>query len=171
MEQEAVKQKLPYGMITTECEKNTITVTSYENRQIAGYFYNGFLDCGAYFTSEMQIIWLAENLLDAMAFPQCGVEYRKFDKPKRARAKRVEGSTMKEMVTKMIDAPEALNGKATFVIQVQFRQNATWQGTLQWVERGETRRFRSTLEMLMLMDEALNNVDDESYRWSDNTKE
>lgn len=45
--------------------------------------------------------------------------------------------------------------KATFIIQVQFRQNASWQGTITWAEKKKTMRYRSTLEMLKLMDSAL----------------
>lgn len=46
-------------------------------------------------------------------------------------------------------------GEATFVIHVQFRQNATWQGTIQWVDEKKEQHFRSTLEMLRLLDDAL----------------
>lgn len=46
-------------------------------------------------------------------------------------------------------------GKATFTIQVQFRQNATWQGTLAWMENKKVQQFRSVLEMVKLMDKAL----------------
>lgn len=56
-------------------------------------------------------------------------------------------------------AEEALrskNGeKATFTIQVQFRQNATWQGTIAWMENKKIQQFRSALEMIKLMDNAL----------------
>ena len=45
--------------------------------------------------------------------------------------------------------------KATFVIQVQFRRNATWRGTIQWVDQNKRQSFRSTLEMIRLIDEAL----------------
>ena len=155
MSESTANLRIPFGMITAECEKNTIKVTSYENKRMEGYFYNSFLDRGAWFESELQIIWLMENLLDALVFPQTGVEYRSFSKPKRGHAQKVEGNTMKEMITKKIDAPENLNERATFVVQVQFRQNATWQGTLHWVDRDKTQKFRSTLEMLLLMNEAL----------------
>lgn len=50
---------------------------------------------------------------------------------------------------------EKFGEQATFVVHVQFRQNATWQGTIQWLEEEKSRRFRSMLEMLKLMDEAL----------------
>ena len=45
--------------------------------------------------------------------------------------------------------------KVTFIIQVQFRQNATWQGTIRWADKKKAQRFRSTLEMIKLMDDAL----------------
>jgi hypothetical protein len=43
----------------------------------------------------------------------------------------------------------------TFVVQVQFQRNATWQGTIDWLDARKTQRFRSVLEMIKLMDEAL----------------
>jgi hypothetical protein len=43
----------------------------------------------------------------------------------------------------------------TFVIKVIYRQNATWQGSIQWIEGKQTQQFRSELEMLKLMDEAM----------------
>ena len=56
-------------------------------------------------------------------------------------------------------AEEALHSKngekATFTIQVQFRQNATWQGTIAWMENKKIQQFRSALEMIKLMDNAL----------------
>lgn len=42
-----------------------------------------------------------------------------------------------------------------FVVNVQFRRNATWQGTIKWAGQNEEQRFRSTLELLKIMDGAL----------------
>ena len=44
--------------------------------------------------------------------------------------------------------------KATFLIKVQYRQNATWQGEVTWVEKKETRQFRSALELIKMIDSA-----------------
>ena len=44
--------------------------------------------------------------------------------------------------------------KATFVIQVQYRQNATWQGQVVWSEKHERTPFRSELELIKLIDSA-----------------
>jgi len=47
------------------------------------------------------------------------------------------------------------NAKCTFEISVRFQQNATWQGVIHWIEKNQKQNFRSTLEMLKLMDEAI----------------
>ena len=46
-------------------------------------------------------------------------------------------------------------GKGTFVVQIQYRQHATWQGKVLWAEKNETVPFRSALELLKLIDGAL----------------
>jgi len=45
--------------------------------------------------------------------------------------------------------------KGTFEISVKFTQNSTWQGQIHWIEKNQKQNFRSALEMLKLMDEAL----------------
>ncbi len=51
--------------------------------------------------------------------------------------------------------------KATFTIQIKFTRNATWQGSISWLEEEKTQAFRSELEMLKLMTEAINISEDE----------
>ena len=42
--------------------------------------------------------------------------------------------------------------EATFYLKVLFRQNASWQGTVKWMETGQEEPFRSVLELLLMMD-------------------
>lgn len=61
-------------------------------------------------------------------------------------------------------------GGASFLIRIQFRQNASWQGTIQWLEEKKTRVFRSELELMMLINEAaekanLNGTETKIYTW------
>ena len=48
---------------------------------------------------------------------------------------------------------------AVFLLEIQHRQNATWQGSITWVERQNERQnkqyFRSALELIKLIDSAL----------------
>lgn len=54
------------------------------------------------------------------------------------------------------------SAKSTFVVQVQFCQNSSWQGTVAWAEQKKEQRFRSTLELIKLIDEALASERDEA---------
>jgi hypothetical protein len=50
----------------------------------------------------------------------------------------------------------AKEGKlATFSLRILFRQNASWQGSITWCEGRSEESFRSVLELLMLMNSAL----------------
>jgi hypothetical protein len=48
------------------------------------------------------------------------------------------------------------NKKETFIVKVEYSQNRSWQGQVIWAEEGRQVRFRSTLELLKLMNEAIN---------------
>jgi len=52
------------------------------------------------------------------------------------------------------------SSKGTFEISVKFMQNSTWQGQIHWVDKNKKQNFRSALEMLKLMDEALTGTED-----------
>jgi len=45
--------------------------------------------------------------------------------------------------------------ECSFLVQIQFRQNATWQGRIVWMEERKTIIFRSLLELMVLLEEAL----------------
>lgn len=46
-------------------------------------------------------------------------------------------------------------GQGSFLIQVLSQQNSTWQGTVTWTSTQETQPFRSVLELIKLIDSAL----------------
>lgn len=45
--------------------------------------------------------------------------------------------------------------KGTFIIQIKGLENNSWQGTVEWVETKQKIPFRSALEMIKLMDSAV----------------
>lgn len=55
--------------------------------------------------------------------------------------------------------------KCTFEVSVRFQQNATWQGQILWAEKNMKQSFRSVLEMLRLMDEALEGGSAKTISW------
>lgn len=50
---------------------------------------------------------------------------------------------------------EQRNGINKFLIVVEDRQNATWQGTITLPDQNRTTHFRSALELIKLMDEVI----------------
>ena len=45
--------------------------------------------------------------------------------------------------------------KTTFIVKVEFSENSSWQGKVIWAEENKTVRFRSALELIKLMEEAI----------------
>lgn len=45
--------------------------------------------------------------------------------------------------------------KGTFIIKIHECQNATWQGSVLWVEEQREQYFRSALELLKMIDGAM----------------
>lgn len=46
-------------------------------------------------------------------------------------------------------------GGSTFLIRIYFKRHANWQGTVQWLEANKTVSFRSVLELIALLNEAV----------------
>ncbi len=51
--------------------------------------------------------------------------------------------------------------RASFLVRILYRRNASWQGEIQWMEGQSTQRFRSALELVALMQEAMDQLDRE----------
>ena len=120
-----------------------VCVDSSEKGVWTGRYYNSSLKKGESFRSLVDFLMKMEKTLDQMYFPQSFSAVRRFTQ---------------EEETELIGASneECQTGKAaTFLIRILFRQNASWQGTVRWVETGQEESFRSVLELLLLMDSAV----------------
>ena len=49
--------------------------------------------------------------------------------------------------------------EATFVVRVNKCENGSWQGQVTWADRDEKLNFRSAIELVSIMDGALNSED------------
>ena len=58
-------------------------------------------------------------------------------------------------VQSAVEMTEHKGDLATFVVHVQYRQNATWQGKVVWTDTKQESHFRSALELVKLMDNAM----------------
>lgn len=69
------------------------------------------------------------------------------------------GGREKNKGCEVVEQRERRKGN-TFIVTVLDEQNSTWQGKINWVEEKKEQHFRSALEMLKLMDEALGSGED-----------
>lgn len=44
---------------------------------------------------------------------------------------------------------------SNFLVRIHFKQNTNWQGIVHWLEHNKTVPFRSALELLFLLNEAV----------------
>ena len=122
-----------------------VCIDSYDNRILTGRIFNPFLDAEVPFHSTMEFLREMDALLQDLQFPQSFFENREFPHAQEAKRKG--------------DTPSASAGQkgrlATFSLRIMFRQNSSWQGSLTWMEGKLEESFRSALELLLLVDSAL----------------
>lgn len=119
-----------------------ICIDSYEKGVLVGQVFLAGQE-GEHFDSLSQFLLRVEQLMERSGTPQSFTTPRIFAMPK-----------------KLQEAPAELGelsrGRlATFEMRILFRQHASWQGELQWLERNTQQSFRSVLELVTLMDSAL----------------
>ncbi len=128
------------------------TVSILRPAECAGVMTSRYFHKSIGFSGEWELIESIDSMLNQVGGPQEAFTPRNFLKASRKNMKNRKAE--EEMAADTNIIPMQAETKATFVIDVQYRQHASWQGTITWAEKGETRRFRSVLEMLRLMSEA-----------------
>ena len=116
-----------------------------------GRLYDKYVPGGTEFVDAYDLLLKIEATVQACNYPQSTTIYRTFGREPAWR-------TEKKKVKQLVDGNELMEkrgGLATFVIHVRYRQNSTWQGDIFWAEKQEKVFFRSVLEMLKLIDNAL----------------
>ena len=133
-------------MVPEDMRSCIIRVERYNNKNPEGAFYNLYYGKEVPFENLTRLLLLMEELMDEMDYPQASVKSRRFNQ----KQKIPERHSIPEKL--LISPCEAL---ATFKVKVLFRQGASWQGKIEWVEENMETSFRSVLELVKLMDSAL----------------
>lgn len=129
----------------SENRKILVCVDSYDGDVLKGRFYHPYRDMT--FSSLSQLLIGIEELLEQQQMPQSYTSLRTF-----SNLLQPSGSS---------DTPSQIRrGKrATFELQILFRQHTSWQGVAVWRERSAEHSFRSVLELVLLMDSALRDIE------------
>ena len=127
-----------------------------------GLIYHQYADEPISFNGIASMILEMENLFDEWDFPQRGLAERKFDKKKENHKRPVSETGDDRLKIEIISDTHGVRnvqnkkGKlATFVIQVVYRQDASWQGHVIYQEDNEKLDFNSALELIKIIDRAV----------------
>ena len=113
-----------------------------------GRLYHRYAPTPILFAGAEQLLLAAESLFDTWNYPQPGLLARSFSpRPAKRGNTRMDRQPIERL-------SEHAGGRATFTVQVTYRQNATWQGQVVWSEKNERKPFRSELELIKLIDSA-----------------
>ncbi len=128
-----------------------ICIDVYNEGEMQGRLYHAYCEEPMVFRSIIALLKLLGNLFDGFDFPQVSVKPRSFKEQLPP-----EKTDLSEGMINSKSNHQRMNmirgEQATFWVKVIFRQNATWQGSIKWVEEGNEINFRSALELIMLLD-------------------
>jgi hypothetical protein len=127
-----------------------ICVDQYRGGDAAGRIYHCYSENPEMFSNVIQMVEKIEDFFDNISFPQASTQVRAFRKTEPAKKKE-----MKKVVT----PPQVVENKGelgTFLLHVQYRQNSSWQGDVEWME-GDMgcMQFVSVLELLKIFNNVL----------------
>jgi len=117
---------------------------------LQGKLYTQFSETPYVFYDIMPLIRKMDEIFDTYNFPKAFTQPRTFGCNTAIKPKRDDD------MQDPLQLPTCASN--TFVVDIKFRQNATWQGCIHWVDKNKKQTFRSALEMLRLMDEAMNSA-------------
>jgi len=120
-----------------------VCVDAYEKGIPRGRFYNPCMTSAKEFYGVTHFLQEMETVLEQTDLPKAFTARRSFS------PKRKPSETENEL-------PKLTGNQATFALRILFRQNASWQGSVTWLEGRQEQSFRSVLELIMLLDSAMN---------------
>lgn len=140
----APKYFVPYEMKTS-----LVRIYSYADRNPVGTLKNPLFEGEKQFRNLTQLIFMLEELQDELKYPEPSFQNRTFLP--------TEGKSGSLSEAKTETEAEAAAPLATLKINILFRQNASWQGNVVWMEQATEANFRSALELITLIDSILYN--------------
>lgn len=138
----------------------SVCVDAVDGREISGRLYTKYYENPVLFNGISELISDMERFFDEIRYPQASTEARSFRKQSGSESSPPERKEVVEVMSSK-DVLAQKGNKGTFVVHIQYRQNATWQGNVVWAEKNITQSFRSALELLKLIDSSLDEMDED----------
>lgn len=129
-----------------------VCVDAWAGGEVTGRLYHCYSKQPEPIGRTSDVLDSIDRLCDRLNYPARTQQPRHFGpaKPKpQTTQKKVEPQMTRQ------ELAEQKGKMATFVVHVMYRQHSTWQGSVTWAETGEKANFRSALELIKLMDSAM----------------
>ncbi len=140
-------------VIRSDNYRNAIVcIDSCEAGTFQGCFVHPLLEEPEPFRSLTELFRKLDRILNAANFPEAALELRSFREISKSEKISVD---IADVSMQRFHLENLKGQKGTFYLRIFFRQNASWQGTVLWMEHRETISFRSAFELMHLLDSAL----------------
>ena len=148
-----------------------IGIDQYNGSDWNGKIYTRLNKEAINFRNIGEMLEVLESIWNAIGYPQESLINRSFVIQQNSKVKKdpidvsyLEDGTKDKIKVELSEADmEKRRGEQdTFIVRIQYRQNATWQGHVTWVDENKTVPFRSALELIKLIDSTQN---DQTEEW------
>lgn len=131
----------------------SICVDAKSDHDFSGKIWDLYHEEPYLFDRAMEMVLHADDFFDEISFPQRANQFRTFSRSETLPRER-RPAVHKDKIRDMDNLEEKKGNLGTFIVQVKYRQNSTWQGQVIWAEEEKKVYFRSALELLRLIDDA-----------------
>lgn len=144
-----------------------LRITGHNVSDCTGTIHNLYQERQERFTGLADAVLKMDAMMDALGTPQATQESRKFARTEqtphrggtRQQKQHRQRAQEKAKVVGQYWQPDFLQSEdenvAVFFVRVRFRQHSSWQGDVNWRNDGQKVQFRSVLELLHLLQSAL----------------
>ena len=129
---------MPGRAYSRENSTATVCVDACRDGVLSGRFYSRLASEGRTFRCLTEFLQEMEQILDSADAPRSHSVSRNFG----------DGRLLPTAQTPM---NMRTGEQATFLVRILFRQNATWQGSITWLEGKREQSFRSVLELIQMI--------------------
>ncbi|WP_078038550.1 hypothetical protein [Oribacterium sp. C9] len=129
-----------------------------------GSIFTQYSESAVKFDSSKDMLNKLDEIYDDWGFPEASDKARSFIARRPAGNQRSMPMDPKKRLVNMAKErkPRDISGekgkKASFYVLTEMRQHASWQGRAIWIEKDKEIEFKSALELLFFIDDALNTV-------------
>lgn len=129
-----------------------VCIDKIENSRFYGRIVGQRLSSPILFTDINNFLVQVDALLDAQKYPKAFQRIRSFTDKSLPEVPAVQ---TKEELRAAEEVEAVFGAVTTFSLHIFYRQNSTWQGSIDWLDGTEKQQFNSTLEFLKFVDDRL----------------